>query len=298
MLTGGARDLARRQQTLEAAIAWSYELLQPADQLLFAKLAVFNGGRTLEAIEAVCDPEGELDVLAGLQTLVDSSLLNQQEAGDGESRFVMLETIHEYAAARLDELADAGELRRRHALFFHALALEAKPELEGAEQKRWLDRLEAEHGNLRTALSSLQETDQTELLLELLNSLFNFWNIRAGWSEPQGWYEHALAASDGQRSPARAWMLLGAEAVLAKRGEQVAGEALLAESLSIFGELGDDRGIGRALINRGANQLELGRVRRGAQRVRGGCCPPRPRRRRLRRCPGERKPRRDRVQNR
>ena len=214
-------------------------------------------------------------MLAGLQTLVDSSLLNQQEAGDGESRFVMLETIHEYAAARLDELADAGELRRRHALFFHALALEAKPELEGAEQKRWLDRLEAEHGNLRTALSSLQETDQTELLLELLNSLFNFWNIRAGWSEPQGWYEHALAASDGQRSLARAWMLLGAEAVLAKRGEQVAGEALLAESLSIFGELEDDRGIGRALISRGANQSELGRVRRGAQRVRGGRCPPR-----------------------
>ena len=92
MLAGGARDLAHRQQTLEAAIAWSYELLQPADQLLFAKLAVFNGGRTLEAIEAVCNQEGELDMLASLQLLVDSSLLGpRQETGDGESRFVMLE---------------------------------------------------------------------------------------------------------------------------------------------------------------------------------------------------------------
>ena len=176
----------------------------------------------------------------------------------------MLETIREYASEKLEESGEADELRQRHAEWVVALGREAKPWLISADQAQWLDRLQEENGNLRTALNRFQHTEQTDLLLELLNSIVSYWRVRAGWREPQSWYEHALAASEGQRTDARAWLLIGAESGLASRGEYTAGEAMLDESLSIFRELGDERAVGGALANRGANLVVLKSRGRGA----------------------------------
>jgi predicted ATPase/transcriptional regulator with XRE-family HTH domain len=135
-LTGGARDRPARHQTIRAAIDWSYNLLAPDEQRLFWRLAVFVGGWTLEAAEAVCNREGDLalDMLEGLQSLADKSLLRQEMGSDGEPRFRRLETIREYAREHLEESGEAEELRQRHAAYFLALAERAEPELRGHEQ--------------------------------------------------------------------------------------------------------------------------------------------------------------------
>src|ERR671912_131893 len=140
LLTGGARDLPERQRTLRATIEWSHALLDEGEQLLFGRLAVFSGGRTLEAIEAICDAEGDLpvEVFEGVSSLVDRSLLRQEEGPNGEPRFVMLETIHEYAREKLRESGEAEEIRRAHKEYFLTLAEEAEPELMGSDQVPWM----------------------------------------------------------------------------------------------------------------------------------------------------------------
>ncbi len=249
----GGPDRDPRQETLRATIEWSYDLLSPQEQTLFACLSVFAGGCTLEAAEDVA--EADLDML---QSFVEKSLLRFTE-----ERYWMLETIREFAAEKLETSGQADELRQRHAESMVALGREAQPELTGPEQESWFDRLQEEQGNLRIALNRLQETEQTDLLLELLASLLNFWNVRGGWIEPQGWYEHALSASEGQRSAARAWVLLGAERGRFARGDFGAVETLAAESLSIFRELGDDVGIGAALVDYGIVLAHTGRYEEG-----------------------------------
>jgi predicted ATPase len=164
LLTGGARDLPERQRTLRATIEWSHALLDESEQLLFGRLAVFSGGRTLEAIEAVCDAEGDLPVEAfeGVSSLLDKSLLRQEEGPNGEPRFVMLETVHEFARENLRQSGEAEEIKQVHAQYFLALAEEANPELKGANQVQWIEHLEAEHDNMRafqeTLTSSLRPT--------------------------------------------------------------------------------------------------------------------------------------------
>ena len=155
LLTGGAQDLPARQRTLRSTIEWSYGLLEEDEKELFARLSVFAGGRTLEAIEAICDAGGDLalDVLDGLASLVDKSLLKQEEGVGGEPRFVMLETIHEYAREKLQGRGEAEEVRRQHAEYFLALAEEAEPAVEGEQQPAWVERLEEEHDNMRAAPS-------------------------------------------------------------------------------------------------------------------------------------------------
>jgi predicted ATPase len=169
LLTGGARDLPERQRTLRATIEWSFALLDEGEQVLFGRLAVFSGGRTLEAIEAICDSEGDLPVEAfdGIFSLLDKSLLRQEEGPNGEPRFVMLETVHEFAREKLGESAEAEQIKRVHAQYFLTLAEEAYPELKGANQLEWLERLEAEHDNMRAALSWALQRKEVELALRL-----------------------------------------------------------------------------------------------------------------------------------
>src|ERR687893_813113 len=169
LLRGGSCDLPERQRTLRGTIEWSHALLEESDQVLFARLAVFSGGRTLEAIEAVCDTEGDLpvDALEGVSSLLDKSLLVREETSEEESRFVMLETIHEYAREKLHESGEAAELSRLHAEYFLAFAEEAEPELEGTEQAPWMERLEADYDNCRAALSWLLEVGEAELALRI-----------------------------------------------------------------------------------------------------------------------------------
>jgi len=153
LLTGGARDLPERQRILRGAIEWSHTLLDEGEKTLFARMAIFSGGRTLEAIEAVCDAQGDLpmDAFDSVSSLVDKSLLRQEEGPEGEPRFMMLETIQEYAREKLRESGEAEEIGHAHARHFLGLAEEA--ELTGPEQAWWLERLEAEHDNLRTTLA-------------------------------------------------------------------------------------------------------------------------------------------------
>src|SRR5262249_44390389 len=153
---GGTRDLPTRQQSLRDTLAWSYELLDAAEQALFRCLAVFAGGCTLEAAEAVCgahgapgDPLADSDLLGVLSALLDKSLLSMTEQPDGEARFGMLETVRAYARERLDTHPEAEAVRRAHTAYYLALAEMAAPELVGPQQEAWLTRLQTEHDNLR-----------------------------------------------------------------------------------------------------------------------------------------------------
>ena len=196
LLTAGARDAPERQRTLQAAIAWSYDLLDDHEQQLFARLAVFAGGCTLEAAEAVCD--GDLGRLA---SLLDKNLLRRDEL-----RYGMLETIREFARERLDLVADADETRRRHAEHFLADALEARPELVRPDQRQWLDRLDADHDNLRAALSWLLEHDP-ESGLTLAHALTLFWFTRGHVREGRDLLLAALERASPSPSAVRAGAL-------------------------------------------------------------------------------------------
>jgi predicted ATPase/class 3 adenylate cyclase/Tfp pilus assembly protein PilF len=202
VLTGGARDLEERQQTMRATIAWSEALLAPVERRLFWRLAVFVGGGTLEAAEAVCAaPPGAallgLDVLDGLSTLVDQSLVQQRAESeeDGDPRFGMLHVIREYALERLqasDEGKEAEALRRAHAAYFLALAERAEPQLAGPEQGTWLARLEREHDNLRAVLGWAHSRGEVETGLRLVATLWRFWWIRGHLREGRAWVEALL----------------------------------------------------------------------------------------------------------
>ncbi len=188
LLTGGARDAPERQRTLRNTIAWSYDLLQPEEQVLFRRLAVFSGGASFEAIEAVTNPEGELDVFGGLERLLEHSLLRQEEGLKGEPRFTMLETIREYGLEQLKALADADAARRMHFEYFLTLAETAEPELSGPDQGVWLDRLEIEHDNVRAALDWGVERNEAEVALRLAAGLWRFWLVRGHFTEGDyGW---------------------------------------------------------------------------------------------------------------
>src|ERR671912_238861 len=212
ILTGGARNLPERQRTLRNAIEWSYELLDEGEKLLFARLGVFSGGATLEAIEAVCDAEGDLptDVFDGASSLLDKSLLRQEEGAGGEPRFVMLETIHEFANAMLEGSGEAEAMRRAHASYFLALSEEADPALKGAEDAAWLDRLEQEQDNMRTALSWAIEHEEGELALRLGAALRWFWYMEGYYGEGSRWLEAALRKNwDAASTEGRARALEG-----------------------------------------------------------------------------------------
>ena len=193
LLTGGPRDLPARQRTLYSAIEWSYDLLDEDEQKLFRRLAVFMGGRTIEAIQAICTPEGDLaiSVLDGIASLVDKSLLRREEGAGEEPRFVMLETLHEFAREKLQASGEAEDIRRRHTLYFLELAEEAEPHLQRVEQGQWFKRLEREHNNLRAAISWSLAQGEEEIALRFGAALMIFWHNRYP-SEGRWWLEGAI----------------------------------------------------------------------------------------------------------
>jgi predicted ATPase len=236
LLTGGARDLPERQRTLRATIEWSFALLNEGEQVLFGRLAVFSGGRTLEAIEAICDAEGDLpmEVFDGVSSLLDKSLLRQEEGPNGEPRFVMLETVHEFAREKLKESAEAEEINRAHAQYFLTLAEEANPELKGANQLEWLERLEAEHDNMRAALTWALKRKEVEVALRLGGALWWFWSMRGYHSEGRRWLEEALAM-DGRVSPeVRAMALAGVGELAFDQGDLDRAKEACQEGLELL----------------------------------------------------------------
>lgn len=199
LLTGGAQDLPPRQRTLRATLAWSYDLLPAAEQALFRRLGVFAGGCTPALAAAVCDPEAGLglDLLDGLSSLVDNNLL-QVDGPDGEPRFVMLDTIREYALEELARHEEAPDLLRRHAEVFLALAEAAHHALAGPTRRACHDRLELEYDNLRASLAYSAAAYDAELELRTANTLFWFWVLRGRWSEGRARLEGALGRYAGQ----------------------------------------------------------------------------------------------------
>ena len=212
LLTGGARDLPQRQQTLRSAIDWSYDLLSAAEQKLFCRLAVFVGGCTLEGVEAVCDTKGDLnlDLLDGTESLVDKSLLQRVEQANGESRFVMLETIREYALEKLQASGEDKVTRRAHAAYCLVLAEEEATGQSGAEQAEWHNRLALEHDNFRAALEWLTETGDADWGLRLGTALFRFWEGREYFAEGvTAWKSCSRSRSGAAHSRAGAGTFFG-----------------------------------------------------------------------------------------
>jgi len=236
LLTGGARDLPERQRTLRATIEWSFALLDEGEQLLFARLAVFSGGRTLEAIEAICDAEGDLpvDSFEGISSLLDKSLLRQEEGPGEEPRFVMLETVHEFAREKLGQSTEAEEVKRVHAQYFLTLAGEAFPELKGPDQLQWLERLEAEHDNMRAALSWASERNEAEVALRMGGALWGFWSVRGYYSEGRRWLEEALAIDGRVSSELRAMALAGVGALALDQGDLDRVQEVCEEGLQLL----------------------------------------------------------------
>ena len=250
LLTGGARDLPVRQQTLRGAIDWSYGLLTPADQTLFRRLSVFVSGCSLEAVEAVCNTKRdlELDALDGMASLVDKSLLQQVERGEGESRFVMLDTIREYGLERLAASGEEEPTRRAHAAYYLVLAEEGASTDADAVQTEWLDLFDAEHDNLRSALDWLTRTENAEWGLRLGTALFRFWESREYLAEGRDCLAKLLKLEGaGVRNNVRARSLFAAGVLAGGQGDYVSACTLVGESLGIARELKDFWGIAISL---------------------------------------------------
>jgi predicted ATPase/class 3 adenylate cyclase len=244
LLTGGARNLPERQRTLRNAIEWSYGLLDEGEKLLFGRLGVFSGGATLEAIEAVCDTRGDLptDVFDGASSLLDKSLLRQEEGAAGEPRFAMLETIHEFASVMLEESGEVEAVRRAHAEYFLALAEEAEPMLWGAEDAAWLDRLQQEHDNMRAALSWAIEHEEATLALRVGGALRWFWYMEGYYGEGRRWLEAALGKNWGAAAAeARARALEGVGWLASSQGDLDRAQAAAKEGLKLSTEAGLDK---------------------------------------------------------
>jgi predicted ATPase/class 3 adenylate cyclase len=253
-LLKGGRGVDPRQQTLRATIEWSHDLLNEGEQRLFARLAVFRGGCTLEAAEQVA--ETDLDTL---QSLVDKSLVRVRD----DDRFWMLETIREYAAERLEESGEAEELQRRHAEHFLALAEEAEPNLRGSP-KEWLDRLDREHDNLRAALDRLEASGESQLALRLAGALWRFWYLRGHYAEGRRRLEDALGTDDGPTA-GRAKALNGATAMALAGGDVATGRLRAEEALSLHRKLGDSWGIANSVLLLGNVEAEEGNLETARQ---------------------------------
>jgi predicted ATPase/class 3 adenylate cyclase len=251
LLTGGPRDVPERQRTLRGAIEWSYDLLDSDEQRLFAALSIFRGGARLEAVEQISAPDGG-DILSGLASLVDKSLVRAETspASQDETRYVMLETLREFAVERLRASADEHDLERRHAEWYAALAGRLAPSIMGENQRAVLDRLEEEHDNLRAAMSWAIEHDGADLALLLAARLWRMWQMRGYLDEARERIERALAMPTAAEHPElRADALEAAGGVDYWRGDVPRMRQAYEQALEARQALGDPDGIAEALYN-------------------------------------------------
>ena len=277
ILTGGARDLPTRHQTLRSTIDWSYDMLTPGEQELFARLGVFVDGATLDAVEAVCldagadeDDEEEQDeeqeeersdaALDGLGSLLDKSLVRRQDAASGEPRFAMLQTIREYAVERLRADGGLRESRERHARYFAELAEAAEPQLVSADQTMWIERLDDELGNLRAVLQWSQESGRLEVGLRVVGALPRYWSVR-GLTDPPRWLTPALERDADVSASVRAKALYAHGYAALDHGDFARAEESFEASATIYRELDEPRGTAACLaqlafllLTRGASE--------------------------------------------
>ena len=264
LLTSGARDVPARQRTLRNTLEWSYTLLDAAEQRLFRRLSVFVGGCTLDALEAIYTTLGDDSgqILDGVASLIDNSLLQQTEQEGEEPRLVMLETIREYG---LEALATTGEMEvtlQAHAIYYLQLAEQGGPNLIGVEQQRWRNRLEREYANLQAALHWSIERKEAELTLRLSDALWWFWLTHNHVSEGRQWLEKALSGSEGRVTSVRANVLNVLGLLLLKQGDYEQAERRCAESVALYRELGDTVGIAWPLHHLALVALDQGEYTR------------------------------------
>ena len=261
LLSGGGQDLPERQRTLRATIAWSWDLLAPPEQTLAALLAVFVGGSTLEAIEALCAGGSEVsDPVEVVSALVDASLLRRSTAVDGSVRFSMLETIREFAGERLEARPDAGDIHRRHAEWVTAFVERA--ELRGPEMPHWLERTEIEHDNIRAALDWALGEGEAHLARRIVAALWKFWWLRGHAIEGGRFAEAALALSTDLPDEHAGADLAGAlntAAVMIWAGqEQSDALPLLRRSIAIYRRTGPQAELIETMSNLGLALTEVG----------------------------------------
>ena len=251
------REVPARQSTLRQAIAWSYDLLDDEERRLHPRLSVFMGGFTLEAAERVAGA-GELDVLEGIASLVDRSLLREADEAGGDPRFSMLETIREFAREQLAQAGEEDQLLNRHALEFAHFAEEADAGLRGDDQLLWFERLESEHDNLRAALDSSLAAGDDETALRLGGALGWFWYAHGHALEGCNRLTELLAATEGAPEELRARPLYALGVLVDQRGEPERAAELVERSLTIFREQGDRERVGAALNSLGSIKRALG----------------------------------------
>ena len=252
LLTTGPRDAPARHQTLRDAIAWGYDLLPPAEQILFRRLAVFEGGSSLEAIRSVCNGEGDFgaDVLDRVTSLVDRHLVRKLAEGGEEPRFGMLESLREFGLEQLQARQELSDIRRVHAGFFLGLAERAEPGL-AAHLQVWLDRLEPDRSNLRAAVEWFLANGEAKKALRLAGSASRVWGSQGYFTEIRELLERTLNADGTEPSMAR-WKVLRAAAQWAyMQGDLRSGAPLAAESLQLARALGENEAIAYSLLTSG-----------------------------------------------
>jgi predicted ATPase/transcriptional regulator with XRE-family HTH domain/Tfp pilus assembly protein PilF len=281
LLIGGKRDGPARQQTLRAALAWSYDLLSEAEQHLFRWLAVFAGSWSLEAAEIVCARSGVDDVLGVLGALLDQSLVQRREGSVAEPRYSMLETVREYALEQSAACGDLAPARQAHAAYFSAFFEEAERGLVGPDQAHWLALLEREHDNVRAVLAwSLDEQpalradtsttpspalvpEPREVGMRLASAIWRFWHVHGHVTEGRVWLrrllEQPLTCVEHDRATALRAKVLAAAATLAtEQGDHTQAVTLAGESLEHYRTLGDQRRVAVVLNILGAAFMRLG----------------------------------------
>jgi non-specific serine/threonine protein kinase len=248
LLTGGLRTALPRQQTLRATLDWSYRLLAPDEQQLFARLSAFAGGCTFEAAAAVATPLlPEIAALDGISSLIDKCLLQRVAGVDDEPRFAMLETIRDYARLRLEESGEAEMTRRQHVAYYLALAEKAEAEHFGPQQPYWMQRLEDEIDNLRVALRWLLNRGEATPLLRFAAVLWRFWMLHSHLHEGGTWLDEILALPAEAQAALCPPALHGAGVLAYRRGAYAQARSLHEEALALYRDLGDQVGVARSL---------------------------------------------------
>lgn len=257
ILTGGARDLPIRQQTLRNTLSWSYDLLNVEEQRLFRFLAVFVGGCTLRTLEEINKLNADLPFvfIDVVLSLLDKHLVQREELANGDVRIYMLETIREYGLELLGQSGESERMQHAHADYYLVLAKQAEEQLVDVARLQWLGRLEQEHDNLQVALQCFVSKGEIEMALRLTGALGRFWIMHGHWSEGYQWISQLLSSSDQVVVPVRAKALLTAGMLALYHDDYERRVTLCEESLQLYRALGDKRGIASALN-------ELGRIAR------------------------------------
>jgi len=260
LLTGGARTALPHHQTLRAAIDWSHDLLADDERALFRRLSVFVGGFTLDAAEGVC-ADGTIAstlILDLLTRLVDKSLIGVDVGSGAEARYRLLETVRQYAVDRLVESGEAAAVRTRHRDVFLALAERAEPELQGPDQKIWLDRLAVELDNLRAALEWCRtDPEGPDAGVRLAGALWWFWEVRGHWTEARQWLKEAVSRDERTVSAAHIKALNAAAGLALRQGDRQETAALAERALALSRQLGDKRGAASCLVILGIHACSL-----------------------------------------